>query len=302
MMQVIYGIENVHAEWPASVVCAGTFDGVHLGHREVIGRAAARAKAQGLPCVVVTFDRNPAAFLAPDKLRPAIASPSANLVRIAGLGVNLAVVLPFDERLAFTTAEQFCDEFLVGRLRASQAVVGHDFTFGKDRKGTPEWLHTRIETEIVPPFVMDGQRVGSSHIRNLVENGDIEAANRLLGWEFEIEGVVVGGQKLGRTMGFPTVNLARSFAQITPADGVYAGLCRHSGLVYQAAISVGVRPTVDDLRTIEAYLIEYRGPDLYGENLTLALSQRLRGPMKFDSVEELKEQIASDVLKVSSVN
>jgi len=300
-MQVFYGIESLSAEWVGSVVCAGTFDGVHLGHREVIGRAVALAHSQGLPCVLVTFDRNPAAILAPAKLRPSIASTSANLGRIAEIGVDVAVVLHFDQELANTTAEQFSDHYLSEKLQARYVVVGHDFTFGKDRRGTPQWLQSRLKTEIIAPFLIKGQRVGSSHIRELIEEGDIKYANELLGWDFEIEGIVVSGQKLGRTIGFPTLNLARSFNQVTPADGVYEGVCAHRHGVHAAAVSIGIRPTVDELRTIEAYLIDYAGPELYGESVSLRLSRRIRGPEKFDSVEELKIRIASDVAQISRV-
>lgn len=261
-----------------------------------------RARELSLPCILVTFDRNPAAVLAPDRLRAAIASPSANLARIAALGVNIAVVLKFDAAFAATSAEQFFERYLVGALKAKSLVIGHDFTFGKDRQGTPDWLKGRIDTDVVQPFTIDGQRVGSSRIRDLVEAGEIQSASRLLGWDFEIEGVVVSGQKLGRTIGFPTVNLARSFFQVTPADGVYAGTCRHPRGAHRAAISIGIRPTVDEKRTIEAFLIDYNGPDLYGESVTLQIERRLRGPMKFDSVEQLKIRIASDVEEVSSVH
>jgi riboflavin kinase/FMN adenylyltransferase len=301
-MQIFYGIEGLGAEWDGAVVCAGTFDGVHLGHCEVLGRAVAKARTMGLPCVLVTFDRNPAAILAPDKLRPSISSVSANLTRIGQRGVDIAVVLPFDLELAHTSAEDFFNRYLIQKLKAKAVVIGHDFTFGKDRVGTPEWLSERIETEVVQPFLVDGKRVGSSHIRQLVETGDVEEASKLLGRDFEIEGVVVSGQKLGRTLGYPTINLARSFWQVTPLDGVYGGACRLSSGTYKAAVSVGVRPTVDDLKTIEAYLLDYAGPDLYGQSVTLALRSRLRDPMKFDNLEDLKNQIASDVAKVSCVS
>ncbi len=301
MMQIFYGIEGIKAEWDGAVICAGTFDGVHLGHQEVIARAVAKARAMGLPCVLVTFDRNPAAILAPENLRPSIFSPSVNLARIEGLGVDIAVVLHFDRQLANTSAQEFLFGHLVDKLRAKAVVIGHDFTFGKDRVGTPEWLSERIETEVVPPFLIEGTRVGSSQIRELILHGEVEQAALLLGKPFEIEGVVVSGQKLGRTIGYPTINLARSFWQVTPKDGVYGGGCHLTSGIYKAAISIGIRPTVDNLRTIEAFLIDYSGPDLYGQAVVLQLTRRLRDPLKFDSLDELKIQIASDVAKVSTV-
>lgn len=295
-MHVHFGLDHLVAEWPRALVCIGTFDGVHLGHRAVIARSVEKARAQGTPCVLVTFDRHPAAILAPDKAPLAIGSIEDNLAQFAALGVDVALVLPFTRELADTSADDFFEQVLKQSIRADSIVVGHDFAFGHDRVGTPDWLHEKIETEMVPPFLVEGERVSSSSIRRAVTNGRVEDAARLLGRPFSIPGVVVHGQKLGRQLGFPTANLARSFRQVMPADGIYSGEFIFGGGSYPSAISIGVRPTVDGTtRTIEAFLIDYKGEEFYGQSASLTLVKRIRDEQRFESIDLLKEQMARDV-------
>jgi len=301
-MQVHFGLELLNAEWSHSVVCIGTFDGVHLGHQAVIGRAVNDAAQRELPCVVITFDRHPAHVLAPDKCPKAIASLAENLEQFNRMGVSVAVVLPFTKELSQTPAQQFFDEMLIGCLKASRLVVGHDFAFGKGREGTPEWLKQRIETEVVPAFEMHGMRVSSSAVRDAISEGDVEEAARLLGRPFVVSGIVVAGQRLGRTLGYPTANLARSFDQVMPSDGIYGGYATTPHGVFRAAVSIGVRPAVGGKdRTIEAFLLDYPGHTLYGKNITVALQHRIREERNFDSLDALKEQIARDVAQVASL-
>lgn len=301
-MQVHFGLELLNAEWPKSIVCVGTFDGVHLGHQAVIGRACADAAKQELPCIVVTFDRHPAHVLAPDKCPKAIESLGENLEQFDRLGVGVAVVLPFTKELSQTSAETFFNELLVGKLRAVKIVVGHDFAFGKGREGTPEWLKSRIETDVVPPFEIHGVRVSSSAVRAAIATGDIEEAARLLGRPFAVSGIVVSGQRLGRELGYPTANLARSFDQVTPADGIYAGYATTPHGIFRAAVSIGVRPAVGGKdRTIEAFLLDYPGHELYGRNISVALHRRIREERNFDSLDALRDQIARDVAVVASL-
>lgn len=299
-MQVHFGADLLRAEWHQSVACIGTFDGVHLGHQAVIAEALRLAREADLPCILVTFDRHPAAILAPDRCPQAVASLAENLREFERLGVSLAVVLPFTADLSQTTASDFLATILQGKLRADSLVVGHDFAFGKGREGSPEWLAGRIRTTVVPPFELDGRRVSSSEIRRDVTAGRVEAAARLLGRPFEFGGIVVAGEKLGRELGWPTVNLARSFDQVVPAHGIYAGHCETSFGTFRAAISIGTRPAAGGKhRTIEAYLLDYPGHSLYGENVWLRFERRLRDEMDFPSLEHLKLQIASDVEEVA---
>lgn len=295
-MQVQFGIDSMAAEWPKSVVCLGSFDGVHLGHQEVIRRAVEEARRRQCPCVLATFDRHPAAILRPDKCPPSVASLGTNLRAFESMGVDAAVVLAFTKELSQTPAQRFFEDVLVGALRATCIVVGHDFAFGHDRQGTTDWLRERIETLVVPPFLLDNQRVSSSTIRQDVLEGRIEEAARKLGRPFEIEGIVVEGDRLGRAIGYPTVNLARASGQAIPLDGVYSGSCSTPFGDYVAAISVGDRPTVNGVRrTIEAFLLDYPDRSLYGHSVVLRFRHRLRGQEKFGSLADLARQIAVDV-------
>lgn len=299
-MLVRFGLDGPPPQWASSIVCIGTFDGVHLGHREVIGHAVSRGKAHELPSVVVTFDRHPAATLAPERCPPAIGTLGLNLRAFAALGVSATVVLAFDDTMAHTEAEEFYARVLQGALGAKEAAVGHDFAFGRGRMGTAAWLAERIPTEIVPPLMIEGRRVSSSQIREAISGGDVAMAARLLGRRWTQEGVVVAGQKLGRTLGFPTINLAGFGGQIVPADGVYGGSADTPRGTFRAAIGVGRRPTIGDgPRTIEAYLIDYPGDSLYGAAVRLEYRTRLREDRKFDSIEGLKAQMQIDVAEAA---
>lgn len=300
-MQVHFGEELIRAEWTKAVACLGTFDGVHKGHQQVIGTAVQRAKDRGLPCVLVTFDRHPAATLAPDRCPKAIAPLAANIKAFEALGVSVALILPFTKQLSETPAQTFLDSVLVGEARAQMLVVGHDFAFGKGREGTPEWLSPRIETEVIPPFELDGHRVSSSEIRRAIEAGNVEHANKLLGKPFCLLGVVVSGERLGRELGFPTINLARSYDGVLPKDGIYSGSAETNQGTFRAAISVGMRPTVNGSnRTVEAYLLDYPGIEIYGSSVDLHFHRRLRDEEKFDSLDALKQQMAQDVEMVAN--
>lgn len=298
-MQVHFGIELLKAEWFSAVACIGTFDGVHLGHQEVIRTAVSLAREHEAPCVLVTFDRHPAHVLAPDKCPKAIAALQTNLAQFEKLGVAAAVILPFDLELSQTSAEDFFNKVLIDTIHADYIVVGHDFAFGHKRQGTPEWLKERTSTTVVPPFEIEGRRVSSSEIRRAVIEGKIEEAGHLLGRPFEVPGIVVSGQRLGRELGYPTANLARSFDQVLPAHGIYGGVMRTPFGEFKAAVSIGIRPAVGGGEmTIEAYLLDYPGDSLYGASVNLLLTHRIREERNFDSLEALKAQIGADVEQV----
>ena len=287
-----FGLELLKPEWHSSIVCIGTFDGLHLGHRAVIGTAVHHGRAKELPVVVVTFDRHPAAVLAPERCPKAIGSLSQNLGWIADLGVSATIVLPFNAWLSRMSAERFLRELLIGTIRAEAVVVGHDFAMGNGREGDSTWLSQRIQTTVVPAFELNGVRTSSSQIRKAILNGDMESARTMLGRPFQIEGVVVSGQKLGRTLGYPTLNLARGIDQVMPPDGVYVGQVGN----HRAAISIGMRPAVQgDHRTIEAYLLNYSGDSLYSSAVAIDFYHRLRGEENFASLDDLTRAIEKDV-------
>jgi riboflavin kinase / FMN adenylyltransferase len=297
LMQVHFGLGTLVPEWQQSAVVIGTFDGVHLGHQAVIRQAVEIGRQAEIPSIVLTFDRHPAAVLAPGRQPKLLASLESNLEQLDRLGVSMTVVLPFDLALSRTTATDFLSEILEGSLRAKQFVVGHDFALGANREGTAEWLAQRLPTCVVEPFSLNGERVSSSGIRLAVESGSMETAGQWLGRPFRIDGVVVGGQKLGRTIDYPTINLARSIDQVLPPDGVYVATAQMASGKFGAALSIGTRPTVGgEHRTIEAYLLDYPGESLYGQSVGLQIHHWLRGEENFPSLEVLKAQIAQDVL------
>jgi len=294
-----FGTATLVPFWEASVVCVGTFDGVHRGHAHVIETAVRNALTQKLPCALVTFDRHPAQVLRPESRPPVLGTLEQNLRVIRSLGVSVCVILPFDRAMAETPAERFAEEIFDRHLRARQVVIGHDFAFGHHRRGTPEWLSAHYDTVVVPPYAPEGQRISSTAIRELVASGQVESAAKALGRPFALAGVVVPGQQLGRKLGFPTANLARSLEQVVPADGIYAGWAHIDGRVFAAATSIGVRPTVGgEDRTVEAYLLDYPGDEIYGRAMEISFVHRLRPEMKFDSVEELVHQMHEDVRHV----
>ncbi len=302
-MLVHFGVDLLQAEWLSSVVCIGTFDGVHHGHQSLINRSVEMARQAELPSVLVTFDRHPAATLAPDRKPPAIGTLEQNVRLFRSFGVSACVILPFDLALSQLSAADFLAQILKGKLHAGQLVVGYDFALGHGRQGTVEWLSERIPTEIMPAVEIEGVRVSSTEIRKAIMAGEVGIANRLLSRPFAMTGVVVAGQKMGRQLGYPTINLARSTDQVVPQDGVYAGECETSFGSYRAAISIGNRPAVGGTtRTIEAYLLDYPGKALYSETVQLQFHQRIRDEADFADLEALKHQISNDVQRVASMN
>ena len=270
-------------------VAVGTFDGVHLGHREVIDGSD----------TVLTFDPHPLAIVAPDAAPPLLTTLERKAELVAGLGVEELVVVPFDAAFAALTADQFVERVLVDRLGTTHVTVGENFRFGHGAEGDAARLQAdrRFETRVAPLLEVDGEVVSSSHIRGLVLGGAVEYADELLGAPFTLTREVVHGDKRGRELGFPTANLLPADGYVTPGHGVYA--CRATtaaGDTYAAATNVGVRPMFVTGRgeLIEAFLLDFDA-DIYGQPLRLEFLKRLRGEKRFASVEALIEQMNRDV-------
>ena len=265
-------------------VAIGTFDGVHRGHREVIRGAD----------TVLTFDPHPLSVIHPEATPKLISTFPVKRDLIAGLGVEELVVIPFDKGFSEQSAEDFVQHVLVERLGARKVSVGENFRFGKGARGTHEFLDSReeFETRVVPLVEAAGETISSSHIRGLVAAGEVAQATEFLGGPFLFEGEVVQGDERGRELGMPTANLVPDDAYVTPGHGVYAAWAHG----HPAAVNVGVRPTFDTGRglLVEAHLIGFEG-DLYGETLRIAFLDRLRGEKRFDSVDDLVEQMNRDV-------
>jgi riboflavin kinase/FMN adenylyltransferase len=276
-------------------VAVGTFDGVHLGHREVIRGAD----------TVLTFEPHPAAIVS-SAGAPRLLTPLERKIElIAGLGVDEIVVVEFDHDFAARSAQSFVDDVLVGALGAERVSVGENFRFGHKAAGDHTLLRgdPRFETRVVPLLEVDGEVVSSSHIRGLVLGGAVEYADTLLGAPFMFSGEVLHGDERGRTLGFPTANLVPRDGYVVPGHGVYA--CRaHTadGVVHVAATNVGVRPMFVTGRgeLIEAFLVDFDG-DLYGTELRVEFLKRLRGEKRFESVEALVEQMGRDVEEARAI-
>jgi riboflavin kinase/FMN adenylyltransferase len=271
-------------------VAIGTFDGVHLGHREVIRGSD----------TVLTFEPHPLSVLHPEAT-PKLLTPFAiKRDLIAGLGVEELVVIPFDREFASLSAERFASDVLAGRLGARRVSVGENFRFGKAARGTPEFLQSRpeFETRVVPLVEVAGETVSSSHIRGLVAAGDVKHAAEFLGGPFLFEGEVVIGDRRGRELGMPTANIVPDDALVSPGHGVYAAWAHG----YPAAVNVGVRPTFETGRglLVEAHLIGFE-EDLYGETLRIAFIERMRGEKRFESVDALVGQMHSDVARAREI-
>jgi len=265
-------------------VAVGTFDGVHLGHREVI---------RGND-TVLTFDPHPLSVVAPQAVPKLLDSPAIKRDLIAGLGVEELVTIPFDREFASKSADEFVDDVLVEKLGATHVSVGENFRFGKGAKGDPTLLkaHSEFETRVVPLVEVENETVSSTHIRGLVAAGDVERAARFLGAPFMLEGEVVTGDKRGRELGFPTANIVPADQLAHPGHGVYAAWAHGQ----MAAVNVGVRPTFETGRglLVEAYLIDFDA-DLYGQTLRIAFAKRLRGERRFESADTLVKQMERDV-------
>ncbi|MFP5364710.1 MAG: bifunctional riboflavin kinase/FAD synthetase [Thermoleophilia bacterium] len=270
-------------------VAVGTFDGVHLGHREVIRGAD----------TVLTFDPHPTAVIQPGAAPRLLTDPARKAQLVASLGVQELVVIPFDAAFAARSAQEFVDDVLVAGLGATHVAVGENFRFGRKAQGDTELLRSdeRFETRVAKLVEIDGEIVSSSHIRGLLLGGAVEYAGRLLGDPFTLAGEVAHGDERGRELGYPTANLVPDPAFVTPGHGVYAACATTStGQTHPAAVSIGVRPTFVTGRgeLIEAYLLDFEG-DLYESRLEIAFLKRLRGEKRFDSVDELIGQMALDV-------
>jgi riboflavin kinase / FMN adenylyltransferase len=271
-------------------VAIGTFDGVHLGHRKVIEGSD----------TVLTFDPHPLSVIHPEAT-PKLLNPfPVKRDLIAGLGVEELVVIPFDRGFSEQSAEEFVQDVLIRRLGAERVSVGENFRFGKGARGTADFLrsHDEFETQVTPLVEVEGETVSSTQIRGLVAAGEVKEAAAFLGGPFLFEGEVVEGDRRGRTLGMPTANLVPDDAYVCPGHGVYAAWAHGR----PAAVNVGVRPMFETGRglLVEAHLIDFDG-ELYGETLRIAFVERMRGERRFESVDELVEQMNRDVEEARAI-
>ncbi len=288
-------------------VAIGNFDGVHLGHQALVGRALALARAEGARAGVLTFDPHPVRALRPQLAPPLITALPRKLELLAGLGLDAAVVQPFDLGYAATSAADFVARDLAGRLGVRHVVVGWDFTAGHERARVealrPLVAAHGLVLHVVDPVAEGGLTVSSTKIREFLLEGKVEAAALLLTRPYDLDGRAVRGAGRGRALGFGTANLATE--ALLPRDGVYAVRARAPGAAgwRPGVCNVGIKPTVDDSGRVgvEVHLLEHDGGDLYGAELRVAFVARLRDERRFPSLEALKAQIALDAAQARAL-
>ncbi|MFZ2866243.1 MAG: bifunctional riboflavin kinase/FAD synthetase [Ignavibacteriaceae bacterium] len=299
-MQIFYSIKDLKKN-KNTVLTLGTFDGIHPGHLKIIGRLVSCSKEKGCRSVVITFYPHPRTILGNDNSVKMLTTQEEKIELLEKLGVENLLIINFTKEFASLSAEDFIYDYLINGIGLTEIVLGHDHHFGKGRRGNAELLQKIADKEgfIVTKaeaFMIDGEAVSSTKIRNALAEGDIIRANKLLGRNYEFSGIVVGGDKRGRELGFPTANIKLSSQEkLLPASGVYAVKVmveneRHTGL-----LSIGNRPTFYNQGELvsEVYIYDFNR-EIYGAKVTTELVERLRGEVKFNSAEELINQMNTD--------
>ncbi|HEX2255431.1 MAG TPA: bifunctional riboflavin kinase/FAD synthetase [Afifellaceae bacterium] len=291
--------EAAPPEWRGGVVAIGNFDGVHLGHQAVLEAARTEGTHLRAPAIALTFEPHPRSFFVPERPLFRLTPAPLKAALAAAVGLRGMLVLPFDASLARTEAESFVQEVLIGRLALRHAVVGFDFHFGHQRRGTPSFLQhaglaSGFSVTVVREIDADGEAVSSTRVREALEKGDLAAANRLLGWTWSMSGEVVHGEARGRTLGFPTANMTPEPA-CGLRHGIYAArFTRADGTVHDGVASFGRRPTFDHGRPLlETFLFAFDG-DLYGETALVSLVGWIRGEERFASAQALTARMKED--------
>lgn len=305
-MKIWRALDEVPDDQPASVVAIGVFDGVHFGHRVVVGRAVEHGRAMGLPVVVITFDPHPDEVVRPGTHPGLLSTLEHRCALLAGLGVDAVCIVPFTRELAGMTPQDFVDHVLVDRFHARAVTVGENFRFGHRASGDTETLaelgqQRGFVVDAVSLLAGEGGVWSSTYIRGLIRAGDVASASYSLGRPHRVEGTVVHGDHRGRELGYPTANLATTPHAAIPADGVYAARLvldpyAEAEVSLPAAVSVGTNPTFDGAdRRVEAYVLDRDDLDLYGRHVALDFVARIRGQEKFDGVDALVARMAVDV-------
>ena len=305
-MKVIRAANELNNGSRKVCVAIGVFDGVHLGHQQIIRQTVADARGHDAISLVVTFDRHPSAIVAPDKTPPQIFSRSQKLRAIESLGVDALLEIPFDKTFSEKSGETFIRELARDLGKIHSVCVGADFVFGHKRSGNVALLkklgaELNFQVHGMAELALDGHTVSSTRIREAIRTGNFDAASQMLGRPYAICGRIVEGDRLGRQFGFPTANLDTTNL-VLPPNGVYAASTKLKEQFYRVALNIGLRPTVATVQPhlrVEAHLLDFSG-DLYGAELELELGVQLREERKFASATELREQIARDVAAVRS--
>jgi riboflavin kinase / FMN adenylyltransferase len=298
-MRLFHGTDNAEIARP-TVLTLGVFDGLHLGHQLIMRTVVERARNVGAVPTVITFDPHPRAVLHPESAPPLLQTFDQKIEAFGALGIEQAIVVRFTRAFAQIEAEDFLRDVVRDRLHAAEVYLGRGFAFGRNREGNIELLRKVSErlgfrAEEVPEVRLRGQRISSSKIRELLAQGRVNLARRMLGRPYGVEGRVVRGMERGRTLGFPTANL-RPENRVIPRNGVYVTATLIEGIWRRSVTNIGMRPTFEGAAaqaSIETYVVNWTG-DLYGDVVRVRFLHRLRDEQKFASIDELKRQIAHD--------
>jgi riboflavin kinase/FMN adenylyltransferase len=301
----VTSIDSVPGELGSTVVTIGKFDGIHLGHQALIAEAVNIAEEHMLVPALITFDKHPGSYLDPKTSPLPLIGPTQKAELLDEAGIELLVTLSFDEALAGLSAREFVEQILIQGLKAKALVVGEDFKFGSGQEGDVNTLRDLglelgFTVLLVPSVEVDGVRVSTTHIRNLLEAGDVKAAAKFLGRLHCTRGEVEHGLKIGRELGFPTANISRSAEGFLPKDGVYAGwLFDAQGERYPAALSIGINETITEVpRLLEVHVLDRKDLDLYFQIVSIEYVDFIRPSLKFAGVEELIVSINADLDKI----
>jgi riboflavin kinase/FMN adenylyltransferase len=304
-MQHYYGLQEVALKdaW----LTIGSFDGLHIGHRQIIEKLTAGAHEMGAPAVVLTFYPHPAMVLRGPRESFYLTMPEEKAALLGEAGIDAVITYPFDLEVSQVSARTFIGE-LRAHLKFRQLWVGHDFALGREREGDAAMLarlgaEMGFEVKAIEAYKMEGEVVSSSRVRRLLAAGDVTEAARLLGRPYKVRGEVVQGDRRGRTIGIPTANMALPEERAVPKAGVYACQVLVGEKWYQAVTNVGVRPTFEHepvAPRVEAHLLDFEG-DIYGQEIEMQFAARLRDEVRFSGVEELKAQIAADIQRAREI-
>jgi riboflavin kinase/FMN adenylyltransferase len=282
------------------VITIGSFDGVHLGHRTILDQVVQCAQSIDGESILVTFDPHPRKIIHPDAHLGLLTSPEQKIRLLQAAGMHHILVVPFTRDFSMLSAEEYIHDFLINKLHPHTIIIGYDHRFGHSREGSIDMLKSQAPSEVeiveIPPRLIDHAAISSTKIRKALTDGDVEDAAIMLGRPYAYQAIVVHGDKIGRSIGYPTANLQAIYSDILiPGIGIYAVMVKFEDRFYKGMMSIGYRPTVTDQRTItcEVNLLDFE-KDIYGNRLEVYFIKRLRGEEKFDSLKALTSQIAQD--------
>ena len=303
-MDTITSIEKIDTI-KESVVTIGNFDGIHKGHQVLIEKATEYAKKNNVISTVFTFNNHPVNYFKPNSIKNIITN-NDKIKILKTMGVDYIINIPFDEYMTKISGYDFVKDILIDKLGAKKIIVGHDFTFARNKEGNIDLLKELSKKhgfllEIVNPVKIDDIRISSSYIRKLILDGKVEDARKYLGRNYKLSGEVIHSKKLGRTIGFPTANISIDENIIIPKVGIYATKVYVNGTIYYGATNVGYNPTVNGNKlSIETNILEFND-DIYGKIITIEFLERIRDEKKFNGIEELKEQLQKDTKYIYKV-